>query len=86
MESWAHAGDPSSNWWMSTLLLVLCSLSQKSSVKLSHVFCKHGHNNSSFCRTYCPEIKELNVPGEEVLLSYKGIELVAKTPHLKQLG
>lgn len=66
--------------------LVLCNPLQKSLAALSHMSCKHGHHNSSFCSTYCPKIKELNVPEEEVLPSHKGIELVAKTPHLKQLG
>lgn len=34
----------------------------------------------------CPKIWELNVPGEEMLPSHKGIALVAKTPCFKQLG
>jgi len=66
--------------------LVLCNPPQKSLAALSHASCKHGHNNSSFCSTYCPKIQELNVPEEEVLLSLEGTELVAKTPHLVQLG
>lgn len=66
--------------------VVLCNFPQKSLAKLSHVSCKHGHHNSSFCSTSCPKIQELNVPGEEVLPWHKGTELVAKSPHLKQLG
>lgn len=66
--------------------IVLCNLPERSLARLSHVSCKHGHYNSFLCSAFCPKIQELDVPGEEVLSAHQGTELVAKSPHFKQLG